>query len=116
MGMTKAKKNLLHNYPVDRDANGNYLCSWCTNGTQTTRNKWIDHVHDKHFPQFQRILNQQREKKRQETKQRLEAEEAIDNAILKMDQDDDDDEDSATTTTTTTIHSSQKCPIFIPPT
>ena len=44
-------------------------------------NKWIDHVYRYHPPQWKRILDVQREKKRKQTEQRLEAENVLDNAI-----------------------------------
>ncbi len=44
--------------------NGNYLCSWGTNGIETTINEWIDHVYHHHPPKWNRILDAQREKKK----------------------------------------------------
>ncbi len=67
-------------------ANGNYVCSWCTNGIETTLNKWMDHVYRKHPPQWKRILNAQREKKRIQTQRRLDAENVLDDAIKEMDE------------------------------
>ena len=49
-------------------------------------NKWIDHVYHHHPPQWKRILDVQREKKRKQTEQRLEAENVLDNAIKQMDE------------------------------
>jgi hypothetical protein len=67
-------------------ANGNYLCSWCTKGIETTMNKWIDHVYHRHPPQWKRILDVQRENKRKQTEQHLEAKNVLDNAIKSMDE------------------------------
>ena len=49
-------------------------------------NKWIDHVYHHHHPPWKRILDVQREKKRKQTEQRLEAENILDNAIKQMDE------------------------------
>jgi hypothetical protein len=67
-------------------ANGNYHCSWCTNGIETSFDKWMDHVYSKHRPQWRTILNAQREKKRIQTQRRLDAEKVLDDAIKKMDE------------------------------